>query len=87
MTCNSAVTFPVIEDTPTTSKANVRLSGVKITLKRVAVKFELSWHGFRDLDSIRRIAEVDVISVRNVAAKVLHEATGNRILGGFEEFR
>ena len=84
MTRNSAVTFPEIEDTPTTSKANVRLSGVKMTLNRVAVKFELSWHGFRDLDSISRIAEVDVISVRNVAAKAIHEEIGNRILGEFE---
>jgi hypothetical protein len=32
------------------------LSGVKTTLNRVAVKFELSWHGFRDFDSMSRVA-------------------------------
>ena len=56
ITCNSAVTFPEIVETPTTSNASVLLSGVKSTWKRVAVKLEFSWHGFRDLDSINRIA-------------------------------
>ena len=46
-----------MEETPTTSKVSVKLSGVKTTLKRLAVKLELSWHALRDFDSINRIAE------------------------------
>lgn len=58
MTCNSAVTFPSIDDMPTTSKVKVLLSGVKTTLKRVVVKLELSWQGFNEFDSIILVAEV-----------------------------
>jgi hypothetical protein len=53
----SAVTLPSMDDTPTTSKEAERLSGVKRTLKRVAVKFELSWQELSDFDSINRMAE------------------------------
>jgi hypothetical protein len=52
------VTLPWMEETPTTSKVSVKLSGVKTTLKRLAVKLELSWHALRDFDSINRTAEV-----------------------------
>jgi hypothetical protein len=52
------VTLPWMEETPTTSKVSVKLSGVKTTLKRLAVKLELSWHALRDFDSINRMAEV-----------------------------
>lgn len=57
ITCNSAVTLPWIDETPTTSNASVLLSGVKTTLNSVAVKLELSWQGFRDLDSINLVAD------------------------------
>lgn len=33
------------------------MSGVKTTLNSVAVKLELSWQGFRDLDSINLRAD------------------------------
>lgn len=33
------------------------LSGVNTTLKRLAVKLELSWHGFSELDSMSRMAD------------------------------
>lgn len=39
------------------SKVRVLLLGVKTTLNRLAVKEELSWQVFRDLDSINRVAE------------------------------
>ena len=51
---SSAVTFPEISDTPTMLKVKVLLSGVKTTLKRVAEKDELAWHGLSELDSIMR---------------------------------
>lgn len=57
MTSISAVTNPDIEDTPTTSKARLLLSGVKATLNKVAVKLELAWQGFSDFDSINRSAD------------------------------
>lgn len=79
MTCNSAVTFPSIDDTPTTSKVNVRLSGVKTTLKRVVVKLELSKQGYNEFDSIILIAEVWIVKVRNIATTAIVEER-NRIL-------
>jgi hypothetical protein len=46
-----------MEETPTISKVRVRLLGVNTTLKRLAVKLELSWHVLRDFDSINRVPE------------------------------
>ncbi len=69
-----------MEDTPTTSKVNVRLSGVKTTLKRVAVKLEFSWQGLRDLDSMSLVAQANGVNVRNVAMRATHEDDCNRIV-------
>jgi hypothetical protein len=46
-----------MEETPTISKVSVKLSGVKTTLNKLAVKLELAWQVFRDLVSINRMAE------------------------------
>jgi hypothetical protein len=47
----------------------VKLSGVNITSNNVAVKLELSWHAFKDFDSINRIAVVCEMKVRKEAKK------------------
>jgi len=39
------------------SKVSVKLSGVKTTLNKLAVRPEFSWHVLRDFDSINRTAE------------------------------
>jgi len=39
------------------SKARVLLFGVKMTLNRLAVKDELVWQVFKEVDSINRVAE------------------------------
>tara|TARA_R110002060_G_scaffold25879_1_gene35412 strand:- start:510 stop:743 length:234 start_codon:yes stop_codon:yes gene_type:complete len=49
--------LPWIDETPTTSNVRVLLFGVKTTLKRLAVKLELSWQVLRDFDSINLTAE------------------------------
>ena len=69
MTSISASTYPLIDETPTTSKAKLPLSGVKTTLKRVAVKLELSWQGFSDDDSISRSADANGASVESAASE------------------
>lgn len=66
----SAVTLPAIDETPTTSNAKVLLSGVKMTLNRVAVKLELSWQGLRDFDSIKFMADVKGERVSKVVRRV-----------------
>ena len=48
-----------MEETPTISKAMDLLSGVNTTLKSDAVKFELSWQGFKDFDSMKLTAEAN----------------------------
>ncbi len=57
MTSISAVTYPEIDDTPRIVKARLLLSGVKMTLKSVAVKLEFAWQGFKDSDSINLIGD------------------------------
>jgi len=79
MTSSCAVTLPLIDDTPTISRASDLLSGVKTTLNRVAVRFELSWHGLSDLDSMSRMAEASGDMERNMRY-VRHEI--NRMLVG-----
>jgi hypothetical protein len=69
MTLSSAVTFPDIEETPTTSNARDLFWGVKTTLNRDAVKFELSWHGLSDFDSINRIADENGSMARRIARR------------------
>jgi hypothetical protein len=63
-----------MEETPTTSKVSVKLSGVKTTLKRLAVKLELSWHALRDFDSINRVAEVPERRERKGVSKTKGES-------------
>ena len=46
-----------MDDTPRIVKAKLLLSGVKMTLKSVAVKLEFAWHGFNDSDSINLIGD------------------------------
>ena len=46
--------FPVRVEIPATSKARVLLLGVKMTLKRLAVKLELSTQVLREEDWMRR---------------------------------
>lgn len=57
MSSNSTVTFPLIVEDPMMSNSNVLLSGVNLTLNNDAVKPELAWHEFRELDVIMRMAE------------------------------
>lgn len=59
-----------MEETPTTSNAMVLLSGVKMTLNKVAVKLELSWQGLRDFDSIRFMADVREERARKVVKTI-----------------
>ena len=68
------VTLPWMEETPTTSKVSVKLSGVKTTLKRLAVKLELSWHVLRDFDSINRMADAPERRERKDASKTKGES-------------
>lgn len=51
------MTLPEIDETPTTSKVTVKFLGVNTTLNKLAVKLELSWHVFKDFDSISWMAE------------------------------
>jgi hypothetical protein len=51
------LTLPEMDDTPWMLKPRLRLLGVKATLKSVAEKLELLWHGLSDLDSMMRSAE------------------------------
>ena len=44
--------------TPTTSKAKLRLEGVKTTSKRVAEKLLSAWQGFNEVDVSMRSAHV-----------------------------
>ncbi len=68
------VTLPWMEETPTTSKVSVKLLGVKTTLKRLAVKLELSWHVLRDFDSINRVAEAPERMERRDVSKTRGES-------------
>ena len=68
MTSAITVTLPWMDETPTILKAIDPLLGVKTTLKREAVKLELSWLGLSDFDSINRIADENC---KNVASKVI----------------
>lgn len=54
--------------------------GVKVTLKKVAVKFELSWHRFRALDSMSLIA--DTSGVARKATNKLMISDINRMVAG-----
>ena len=68
ITSKFAVTLPAIDETPTTSKARVLLSGVKMTLNNDAVNFDPSIHGFSDFDSINRVdAEQNGMTTRIAA--------------------
>lgn len=82
MTCSSAVTLPWIDETPTTSNARVLLSGVKSTLKSVAVKLEFAWQGFKDFDSINLIAVTVGRMLKKAARKSVNAGNieGNRML-------
>jgi len=75
--------LPWIEETPTTSKVRVLLFGVKTTLKRLAVKLELSWQVFRDLDSINLTAEAPERRERRERVKMKGESNiEDRMLAG-----
>lgn len=54
----SAVTFPVMVETPLISKVRVLLSGVRAKRKSVAEKLEFSMQLESDLDSMTRSADV-----------------------------
>ena len=63
-----------MDETPTTSKVMVLFSGVKTTLKRLAVKLELSWQVFRDLDSINLSAEAPESRERRESVEIKGES-------------
>ena len=50
-------------------KAKLLLSGVKMTLNKVAVKLELAWQGFKDCDSINLIGDAKGARESSVAEK------------------
>lgn len=76
----SAVMLPVIEETPTRSRARVLLSGVKATLKSVAVKLDPSWHELSELDWIIRSAEEAVVNARAARAPTKGESCSLMVL-------
>lgn len=67
-------------DTACALKVMVALSGVKTTLNKLAVKFDLSWHVLRDDDSINLVADTEGVTRarRDVRATVV--AFNNRIV-------
>jgi hypothetical protein len=65
---------------PSIRKPRLRLLGVRATLKRVAEKPELTMHGLRERDSMRRSAET-----RGAAAAESHSSdveSEKRMVGG-----
>jgi hypothetical protein len=54
--------------------------GVKTTLKRLAVKLELSWHVFNDFDSINFSPETVEVIERRVVRKTNGDSEESRIL-------
>ena len=71
-----------MEDTPTISNAKLPLFGVKMTLKRLAVKLEFVWQGFSDFDSMYRMADArcDRVAIEVRKSHSSLEKVGRRIM-------